>query len=207
MATKKTSTEPQYNHIDLVHKYGIDTTARELYLENHDAGYVDDHMAVEFIKNMRTLQATAGEITVHILSYGGCEFAGFAIMDAIEASPCHITTVSWAGACSMASLIPQVADRRIIMPTCQVLVHWGDYGYYGHAKGFVSEADMCKRWNEMIIDKYVDVAVAAPMFKDHQRSQVREYFESRMDKKVEWWMSPEEAVEVGLFDQVGMRNE
>lgn len=62
-------------------------------------------------------------ITVRITSHGGCAGAGFAIHDAIKAAKHEVITEAWGMAESIAALIFQAGDQRVMAPSARLLLH------------------------------------------------------------------------------------
>jgi len=67
------------------------------------------------------------DIQVVICSEGGDENVGFAIFDALMAYRKfgRVTTVGYGEVCSIASLILQAGDERLLSPNCVVMIHNG----------------------------------------------------------------------------------
>lgn len=67
------------------------------------------------------------EIQVMICSEGGDENVGFAIYDALMAYRKYgrVTTMGYGEVCSIASLILQAGDERLLSPNCTVMIHNG----------------------------------------------------------------------------------
>ena len=191
------------NLVDSIHKFGLDTKTREVHLHGAYTGMVDEDMAVEFLKNMRVLEGDSSEgITIHVMTVGGDYSYGMAVHDIIKLSKCHITTISYGGACSMGGIIPQAADHRVIMPSCRFLAHYGFDGYIGVANAMQSAAEENKIFMKTVEDTLVNSAVNGAKFKGWTEKRVRTYITQKLTTKVDWWLSADEAVEHGFMDEV-----
>jgi ATP-dependent protease ClpP protease subunit len=85
-------------------------------------------MAKDIIKDVR---AAKGPIDVHIMSLGGDMLAGNAIKAVLEASPHKVTTNVIGVAASMAAVISQAGDKRLIAPDASFNIHNGGVGVSG----------------------------------------------------------------------------
>ena len=66
---------------------------------------------------------TAPSIRVEINSPGGDVFDGIAIYNALRNHPAHVTTRVDGLAASIASVIAQAGDKRLIQPAAQLMIH------------------------------------------------------------------------------------
>ena len=135
---------------------------------------------------------TASEIVMHVNSPGGDLFDGVAIYNAIRSHPAHVTARVDSLAASIASVIVQAADRRVMMPHSQMMIHdaWGVA--VGNAATMIEAAAMLQRQSGIIADIY------------HERTRGGK---AKLDKIVaamaaETWFEDDAAVEFGLADAV-----
>lgn len=114
------------DELDQWHEYGVYTPARLIDL----SGEINKEKAVEFIKNIRLLDhVTSKEIKVLINSEGGDVQQGMAIIDAIMECQSKVITHA-AGPCySMAAIILQAGDERLISANATLMIHTGDESY------------------------------------------------------------------------------
>jgi len=193
-----------FYHVESVHEYGVDVGSRIIYIHPIEVdGEVDEEMAARFIKNLSLLEERGdGDIRIKISSCGGSWDYGMAIFDAISASDCHITTISYAWARSMSSIIPQAADHRVIMPHATVMVHYGTDGYEGPAHGLMPYAEAGEITKTRMLDIYVSRCRHGPRFVGLSEQEVREFVESKIERRSDWWMTAAEAVEFGFMDEI-----
>lgn len=137
----------------------------------------------------RLADITASEIEVQINSPGGDVFDGIAIYNALRTHPATITTRVDGLAASAASLIVQAGDHRVMMQSSQMMIHeaWG--GFVGGADDMVEYAKVLDRINDAMADAY-SVRSGA------DRDEILSLMEA------ETWMSADEAVQLGLADEV-----
>jgi len=191
-----------------LHEFGLNLDTREIVLqsapENADDG-LDYVSANRFIKNLLLLNSLNHQsILVHQCTCGGEWNYGIAIFDAINASPSPVTLIAHAHARSMSSIIPQAARKRVLMPNADFLIHFGTQSYEGDSQSFVAEGDKAKELNRRMIDIYSLRCARGPFFRRRKwsREKVRQYLREQMNVRREWYMTPEEAVDMGFMDGI-----
>ena len=192
-----------------LHEYGLNLDTREIVLQSAVTDSSEDGLdfksANTFIKNLLLLNSLNHQsILIHQCTCGGEWNYGIAIFDAINASPSPVTLIAHAHARSMSSIIPQAAKKRVIMPNADFLIHFGMQGYAGDSQSFVAEGDKAKELNARMIDIYSQRCVRGPFFrkKKMSREKVRQYLREQMNIRREWYMMPEEAVDMGFMDGI-----
>ena len=132
---------------------------------------------------------TAPNIRVEINSPGGDVFDGIAIYNALRTHPANITTRVDGIAASIASVIAQAGDHRIMVASSQMMIHnaWGmTIGDHGDHEDMAALLEM---QDEIIAGIYATAST-----KDVA------HFRGLMD--AETWMTAERAVAEGLADEV-----
>ncbi len=145
--------------------------------------------AAGFMSELKDIQ-TAG-ITVHISSQGGHLFDGIAIYNALRTHPSFVTTKVDALAASIASVIAQAGDRRLMLTGSQMMIHEAHGMALGDAEDLRGLADLLDKQTDNIASIYAERA---------RGTGKKAHFLSLM--KDETWMSPAEAVAEGLADEV-----
>lgn len=204
MKGPKLPADSWWYHVETVHEYSVDLESRTIFVApEKEEGEVDEIMAARFLKNMSLLESRgSGEITIRFMTCGGSWDYGMAMYDAIACSPCHVTTVSYAWARSMSSIIPQAADHRIIMPDCSFMVHWGTDGYDGPATGIQAYAAFTKIHQDRMLDIYWSRMRFSDVFIGMDTEEGLRWLKERLNENVDWWLTAAEAVEFGLMDEV-----
>lgn len=133
---------------------------------------------------------TAGEIEVQISSPGGDVFAGVAIYNALRAHPARITTRVDGVAASIASVIAQAGDHRVMLGGAQMMIHEAFGGAIGSAAELRDFADLLERQNENI----------AAIYAARSGGDVED-FKARLAAG-DTWLTAAEAVDLGLADEV-----
>lgn len=134
-------------------------------------------------------EITADEIEVQINSPGGDVFDGIAIYNALRAHPARITTRVDGIAASIASVIVQAGDHRVMLSGSQMMIHeaWGLA--IGPAADMREMADLLDR----------QTANIANIYAERSGGDAAEFRERMTD---ETWLTAEEAVEAELADEV-----
>jgi ATP-dependent protease ClpP protease subunit len=170
-----------------IHNQDADVAEIRIYDEIHWFWGIS---ADDFARDLDAI--TAPEILVMINSPGGDVFDGIAIYNALRAHPAKITTRVDGIAASIASVIAQAGDHRIMLTGAQMMIHEA----WGLAIGSASEmrdyADLLDRQNDNIAAIYARRAAA----KDKDAA----YFRERMTKDT--WLNDEETLAEGLADEV-----
>lgn len=134
-------------------------------------------------------QITAPKMRVEINSPGGDVWDGIAIYNALRNHPAEVTTRVDGIAASIASVIAQAGDRRIMMSGSQMMIHnaWGltvgDHNDHEDMARVLAHQD----------------TVIAQIYASRAGSDV-DGFRDLME--AETWMTAEQAVEHGLADEV-----
>jgi ATP-dependent protease ClpP protease subunit len=136
------------------------------------------------------LAGIKGPLDVHINSYGGDVGHGIAIGNTIRAYPGFKRTVVDGMAASIASVIAQAGDERIVEPGSMTFVHdaWG--GCVGNAADMQKTAEDLNKHSDNLAGIYSSRAGGT---KQHWRDVM----------KAETWYDADEAVAAGLADKKG----
>jgi len=133
------------------------------------------------------------DIEVQFNSPGGSMVAGFALWDHIQTikSQGHRVTTSTIGvAASMAGVLLQAGDHRIMGRESWLLIHQGSMGAIGKMGDIDDTVDWAKRMQERILQIFAS-----------RCSLGVEEIRSRWDRK-DWWQSSDEALELGFVDEL-----
>ena len=121
------------------HEYGIFYPRRTVEI----FGDIDHDMFINVFKNLHVLDGTQGTINIFINSEGGCVTSGRAIYDAIKGCQNYVRMMVYGEASSMASIILQAADERLMAPGSYIMIHAGEEATSGHPENK-------KRWDEFL---------------------------------------------------------
>lgn len=196
----------QKDDIELFHGYNLFVPTRTIYIgsesssdimiEHGEESGVDHSLSEKFIKNLLILESISEEqIHVIINNPGGDYYHGMAIYDSIKNSKCHITITVYGHAMSMASIILQAADVRIISPSSRLMIHYGSMGASPtHSKIFDKWSEENKKINYQMEDIYL-----AKIREKHPGFPINKL---RKMLNFDSILSAKEAVEFGLADEV-----
>lgn len=134
-------------------------------------------------------QITASDIEVQINSPGGEVFAGIAIYNALRSHPARVTTRVDGIAASIASVIAQAGDHRVMLESSQMMIHeaWGLA--VGPAGDMREMADLLDRQSDVVAGIYAARA----------GGEVAKFRELMANQT---WLTDAEAVASGLADEV-----
>jgi len=130
-------------------------------------------------------------LNVHIHSYGGLVYEGWAIFNTLDSHPADVHTYVDGSAMSMASVILQAGGTRHIAKNGTVMIHNPVSIAIGEAKDFEKAARNLTKIRDQIIQAYIDGGVKAD----------RAELERMMDE--ETYLNAEEALEYGFVDVIG----
>lgn len=139
-----------------------------------------------FLNDLRDVK---GPVNLHLNSPGGDVFDGLAIYQALK-SRTDQTTVHIDGlAASIASVIAMGADRVVMAPKAQMMIHDGWTAAQGNAADMRKLVDLLDRTSNNIASVYADKAGGSV-----------EFWRQRMQD--ETWYDAQEALDAGLVDEV-----
>jgi ATP-dependent protease ClpP protease subunit len=128
----KTLSALQQENLEHFFDYSIDVANRTLYVGGGDTipseePGVDYMLAERVLKGLLYLDRLPGEITIILNNPGGSEYHGLAIYDALMACANHVTVKVFGMAFSMAGIILQAADLRLMAPNARFMMHYGTW--------------------------------------------------------------------------------
>lgn len=193
-----------------LHSYGVSASSREIFLhsisgyQEEDPG-IDFRMATQFVKNLAFLNSSSFDpILIHLHSFGGSWPDGMAIYDAIRLSPSPITIIGYAQVASMASVILQAADLRLIMPNCPIMIHEGSIGIESTSRVVFSNVEEDRKNYKLMLDLFVERVKHSAFFKKKRwnSSKITKFLDNKLQKRGDWFLDANEALELGFIDGV-----
>ena len=125
--------------------------------ETYWIGQVDQNMFKAAIFTLRALDDDKGPINIILASHGGEEDSGWAIYDAIKNTKAPVTITAYGMCQSMAALIIQAADTRILMPECRFMIHNGSAAMQAGVTQLLSMAketeELTKKYYEFLAER------------------------------------------------------
>lgn len=117
MPTRKATDACDHEHEDDL--VALDEENRRIYL----IGAITDNRASNFLMALQSLDSKEGPITVILNSPGGSTYAGYTIYDAITLAQNPVIVQGIGKVFSMAVLILQAGDLRVLTPQAELMVH------------------------------------------------------------------------------------
>jgi ATP-dependent Clp endopeptidase proteolytic subunit ClpP len=133
------------------------------------------------------------DIEIVFASGGGGITAGFELFDYIQqlrGRGHNITTGSLGMAASMAGVLLQAGEKRWIGHQSWILIHRAAFGAIGKTFEIEDEVELVKRIEERIIQIFTS-----------RSTLTRLKIKRNWDRK-DWWLNADEALEMGLVDEV-----
>ncbi len=213
MSRKKLTTADITQLISDVHSHNLNYHTREIFLTGYSGDVFEDEPGIEyraantFIRNLHILEQLGwSKITVHMHIDGGSWAAGLAMFDAIQATKSQIHMIAYGQASSMSGVLLQAADKRILTPNTHFMLHHGSTGV---ADGTTSQAaSEAIKFNDRECERMVHIfserAVEGKFFRSRRWGikRVAEYLDTEMKLRGDWYLTAEEAVDMGLADCV-----
>lgn len=194
-----------------IHTYNINHHTRELYLHGHTSTAWDEEpgveyrMATTFIKNIHVLsQQSNKNILIHMHTIGGNWTDGMAMFHTIRMSKSSVTILAYAQASSMSGIILQAADKRVLMPDCEFLVHHGSIALDSNSMAVKSAVDQNEKCCRRMLQIFAKRAINGQFFAEREYSleKTMGYIDRQIRNRSDWIMSAEEAVYYGLADGI-----
>lgn len=195
--------------ISEIHNHHINHLTREIYLH----GYVDAEeepgveyrMATSFVKNLHILGLQNSQnVLVHMHTIGGVWSDGMAIFNTIKLAKSPVTIIGYAQASSMSGIVFQAADKRVLMPDCEMMIHHGSISLEDNTMAAKSAIDQNERNCHRMLEVFAEQAVRGKYFKDRKLSAKRTmtFIDQKIKQHGDWYLMPDEAVYYGLADGI-----
>jgi ATP-dependent Clp protease protease subunit len=195
--------------ISEIHEHHINHLNREIYLHGYmdapEEPGVDYRMATSFIKNMHILeQQSSQNILVHMHTIGGVWSDGMAIFNSIRLSKSPVTIIGYAQASSMSGIVFQAADKRILMPDCEMMIHHGSIALDDNTVAVKSAVDQNEKSCKRMLEIFAEKAIMGKYFQDRKYSlrKTITFIDAKIKQTSDWYLMPDEAVYYGLADGI-----
>lgn len=140
-----------------------------------------------------------GDWVINLNSVGGSVSHGSALFDEIysrskRGGGNHHVTIKVRGlAASMAGILLQAADDRVIGQSSQIMIHESQGGVIGGHSDILQEADWHNRWLDYMVDVFL--------------SRTDKITRAQLLRKIangrQWYLSADEALKYGFVDRIG----
>lgn len=177
--------------------------AHDLYHRVYQfTGAVSDATAGACMDQLNIWRRTAPGEPVEIVfnSPGGSVIAGMALFDHIQilrAEGHHVTTTTYGQAASMAGILLQAGDTRVMGRESWLLIHEASFGAMGKIGDVVDTVEWVKR----VCGRILDIFTARCQGTDAPKKLTKKQIQSNWNRK-DWWISSDDALAFGLVDEV-----
>lgn len=158
-------------------------------------GPVEDYMANLIVAQLLFLESenTSKDISLFINSPGGVVTAGMSIYDTMQFIKPDVKTYVMGQACSMGSLLAQAgaAGKRYMLPNARHMIHQPSGGARGQATDMQIQVEEILKMKKELTQIYVK-----------HNSKGKTFDQLAADMERDKFMSPTEALEYGLIDQI-----
>ena len=138
------------------------------------------------------------EIELQINSPGGEIFSGLALFDHLinlRAEGHKITTVALGMAASMAGVLLQAGDTRVMGANCMMLIHEGALGAIGDFDAVKDRVKLMELFHDRILGIFEERA------RPINSKTTKRYIKTRWARK-DWWFTAQDALKLGFVDEV-----
>lgn len=175
-------------------EHGIHLGLGYLYLgQEADEDGIGPVWAERVTKGLQILAAAGKDPTVWLNSEGGDVNCGLAAYDVIAQTPRHVTVVGLGSVMSMAVVILQAADRRLLAPSTRVMVH------VGTASSDTDHVENVKRYTQELqeLDRICEDILLARIWEKHPK-----YTRAKLRRLCAFdsYLSAQDAIDLGLAD-------
>ena len=141
---------------------------------------------------VQTIRGMTGDVSLRINSPGGDVFAARAMAQAIRDHQGTVTAFVDGYAASAASFVTSAADKTVMSQGSMIMIHKAWSLALGNADDFLAIAGLLEKIDGQIVETYTASAT--------KRGKDAPDFEALMAE--ETWMTPQEAIDAGLADEV-----
>lgn len=175
---------------DILIEHGVDIRKRVLYLQ----GDVDKEVIHKFIRILKYLDKTHGDILIILDSEGGDVNLGLAAYDAIQNCDNEVEVRVEGVAMSMGSIILQAGDKRSMGKHSRIMIHRGSTEMAGNLNDVERAMKETKRLDKACCDIYFERMVEKDIH----------FKRSKLEKMMDWdtYFSAEESLEIGFVDEI-----
>jgi ATP-dependent protease ClpP protease subunit len=195
--------------ISEIHNHHINHLSREVYLHGYldsdDEPGVEYRMATSFVKNLHILESQGFKnILVHMHTIGGNWSDGMAMFNAIRAARSPVTILAYAQASSMSGVVFQAADKRVMMPDCEMMIHHGSIALDDAAIAVKSAVDQNEKYCKRMLHIFAERAMIGKYFRERKYSlgRVKTFIDQKIRQVNDWYLMPDEAVYYGFADGI-----
>lgn len=179
--------------------YDVSASSRTIWLGDEtsdDSEELNYKVAGKVAKALHYLESiNLNPITILIHSQGGVVEDGMSIYDAISTCKCFITAKVIGSAYSMASVVLQAADHRVMTPNSKLMVHYGNSSIgEAHNKTLYRTAEEIKKLDRKTESIYYQQILKKR--KDFTKQDLKKLLEH------DTYLSATQCLQLGLVDEI-----
>ena len=152
-------------------------------------------MAILLLTELSGKEAPYDPITMYISTYGGSADEMFGIYDVMTKAKrqCEIHTIGVGNVMSAGTLVlaSGTKGKRKIGKHCRVMIHSVNSGHVGELHSIENEVKAVKHMQELYINAMAQ-----------ETSMTKRQLQKLIDRKVNVYLSAEEAIEYGIADEI-----
>ena len=184
------------DHVGELHDYDIFLPTRTLFFFSD----IDENNVHTLIKNLHILDNSGTEtVTIKLYSEGGDVTAGLSAINAIRAMKSYVRIVCYGEVSSMATVLLQAADERVMMPDSILMIHEGSQSISGHPKNNEAWLKYYKQMDNRCYEIYLEKI-------NDKRRQIKKkkMTKEELKKLLEFdsILTAQQAVSLGLADRI-----
>lgn len=184
--------EKLQEEVGLFANHNVFTSTKTILL----IGDVDEDMLKTAAVGLHSLDSRTGDITIKLISDGGCVSTARAIYDLIKGCKNFVRIQCYGEVASSATIILQAGDKRVMAPNSKLMVHVGEESVPSNnprnADRLREQHRIDEKWMEDIYLK--KIKEKKPRFTRQKLKSILEY---------DTYLNPKEALELGLVDEEG----
>jgi len=151
----------------------------------------DGEVDYKSFKSDFTALAAKGAVTLRINSGGGSMIEGMAMYDLIKNSQAQVTGIVEGMAASMAGVLLQACDKRIMTANSRLMIHRAKAGAVGDADAMESMGNLLRQEEDKIVAAFVAST-------GKEETEVRGWLQSGKDM----WLTAKQAKDLNLVDEI-----
>lgn len=159
---------------------------------------VEYETAAELISTLSDWAAerTDKPILIRVMTPGGDEISGLAIVDFVRSLPIEVNTLALGEAASMGAILLQCGDTRYVAPNAVMLIHESrTFGEDAPVMEKISDMKSRLRLGELLEERSNALLAERSVFESGET--LAAHYQSG-----DWWLTAEEAVELGFADVI-----
>jgi len=175
----------------------VDITSRSIYVGRASSSSSGEEIGPDALA--RLLQAlvvlerkSAAPVIIYLNTEGGCLWNVMGMCDIISASSLSVTMVGVGRVWSSGSILMQAADYRVMSQNTTMLLHGGELSLSGHPLTGKAWVDAERSMTNTVASMYAE-----------RSSKDANYFKRVMNRAQDTIYTAQEALELGLIDEIG----